>query len=256
MSAKFIPVESFSDYQRWQFAGIDDRESEPDVVPVEDELEQQDLPEQIAEPPESPEPVIEGPSAEDIGRIYHDAHREGYEAGLVEGLETGHAEGFEAGHAEGLEAGQKKGYEEAINSAKPLGVLFDSFSTSVEQVRQEIAKDVVGLALEISRQMLRNALKVKPSLVVPIVKGAMESMPPGAQHPHIHLHPEDATLVKDLLKEDLSHGGWKIIEDHRVERGGCKIETSTAELDATISNRWKRIADALGQDVSWLENDK
>lgn len=253
MSAKFIPVENLHGYQRWQFIGIDDspvelsedvREDSPSLIEAEPDI------------PVEPQAVVEGPSAEDIGRIYHDAHREGYEAGLVEGLEAGHAEGFEAGRVEGLDAGRKAGYDEAVNAAKPLAALFDSFAASVELFNKDIVQDVVGLALEVSRQILRNALQVNPELIAPVVKGAMESMPPGAQHPHIHLHPEDAVLVRDLLKEDLSHGGWKIIEDHRIERGGCKIETSTAELDARLPSRWERIAQALGQDHSWLGNDK
>lgn len=252
MSAKFIPVETLTDYQRWQFAGIGIDET---PEPVVEELLQEE-PEPVLEPAEPEGPKVEGPTAEDIGRIYHDAHREGYEAGLVEGLETGHAEGFEAGHAEGYEAGQKKGHEEAVDAAKPLATLFDSFSSSVEEVRQEIAKDIVSLALEVARQVLKTALKVEPALLIPIVKGAMESMPQGSQHPHIHLHPEDAVLVKELLKEDLSHGGWRVVEDHRVERGGCRIETASAELDATLPGRWMRVTQALQQDSSWFENAK
>lgn len=252
MSAKFIPVETLTDYQRWQFTGI---EAAEDLELADQEFLQEE-PEPIAEPEVAVEPVVEGPTPEDIGRIYHDAHREGYEAGLVEGLETGHAEGFEAGHLEGYEAGQKKGHEEAVAAAKPLSALFDSFSRSVEEVRQEIVMDAASLALEIARQVLRTALKANPALLIPIVKEAMESMPQGSQHPHIHLHPEDAMLVRELLKEDLSHGGWRVVEDHRIERGGCKIETASAELDATLPGRWRRVSQALQQDSSWLDNEK
>lgn len=250
MAAKFIPVEDVTDYQPWHFAGIEQDRGEVETPEPESEF----LPEQ--EVIEEVEPAIELPSAEDIGRIYHDAHREGYEAGLVEGLEAGHAEGFETGHAEGIEAGQKEGFQQAVADAKPLAELFAGFAKAVEVTQQEIGQDVVGLAFDIAHQMLREAIKAKPEVVLTVVKSAIESMPQGIQHPHIHLHPEDVVLVKNLLKDELPHAGWRVMEDHRIERGGCRIECATAELDATVPSRWRRIAAALGQDRSWLENDR
>lgn len=251
MAANYIPLENTHGYRPWQLADLEPVAVEEEVaevaaeeVPVEEEVLL----------PEEPQPQL--PSADDIQRIYHDAHREGYEAGLVEGLEAGHAEGYAAGHAEGLEAGQKKGHEQAVQDAQPLAALFTSFTNAVEEVRQDVTQDVVALALDIAQQMLREALKVKPKLIIPLVKNAMEGMQAGVQHPEIHLHPDDAALVRDLLKAELAHAGWKIVEDHRIERGGCRIACTSAEIDATMPTRWKRIAVALGQNHNWLEHDK
>jgi flagellar assembly protein FliH len=257
MAAKFIPVEELTDYQPWHFAGIEQDQPVNEITSLEAESEfQQEIDTEEPEDAEPAEPALQAPSAEDIGRIYHDAHREGYEAGLVEGLEAGHAEGFEIGHAEGLEAGQKKGYEQAVAEAKPLAELFSGFAKAAEAAQQEIGQDVIRLAFDIARQMLREALKANPAVVLTVVQAAIESMPQGIQHPHIHLHPDDAVLVRNFLKDELPHAGWKVMEDHRVERGGCRIECATAELDATLPTRWKRIAAALGQDHSWLENER
>lgn len=256
MAAKFIPVEDLTDYQPWHFAGIEQEQSVDDASLQEVELESEPAMQDELQEPEDIESEPQTPSAEDIGRIYHDAHREGYEAGLVEGLEAGHAEGYEAGHAEGAEAGHKEGYEQAIAEAKPLAELFASFAKASELAQQGIGQDVIRLALEIARQMLRETLKVRPEMVLTVVQAAIDSMPQGIQHPHIHLHPEDAVLVRNFLKEELPHAGWKVVEDHRLERGGCRIDCATAELDATLPSRWKRIAAALGQDHSWLEHER
>jgi flagellar assembly protein FliH len=257
MAANFIPLESSHGYRPWQLTDLDEVE-----VPVEVEMPPAEIAaeemlveeEELVLPEEPPQPQL--PSADDIGRIYHDAHREGYEAGLVEGLEAGHAEGYAAGHAEGLEAGHKKGYDQAVEDAQPLAALFTGFTTAVEEVRHNITQDAVTLALDIAQQMLREALKAKPKLLIPLVKSALDGMQQGMQHPEIHLNPEDAMLVRDLLKAELASAGWKIIEDHRIDRGGCRIESTTAEIDATMPSRWKRIAAALGQDHTWLEHDK
>ncbi len=245
MAAKFIQVENLHDYHPWNPARIEQNQPVVEELLVEDE---------VIEEPSAPAPEL--PSADDIGRIYHDAHKEGYEAGLVEGLEAGHTEGYEAGHAEGREAGYSKGYEEAVAKAEPLVPLFSSFASAVEEFRQEISTDVVALALDVAKQMLREALLAKPKLLIPVIKSAMDGLPQGAELPQIHLHPLDAALVQDLLKAELAQGAWKIVEDQRIERGGCRIESTTAEIDATMPSRWQRIAAALGQNHTWLENDK
>lgn len=256
MAAKFIPVEEFTDYQPWQFTRIEEGSAVSEMIPadVQPEILQETIDDELEV--EDAEPALQLPTAEDIGRIYHDAHREGYEAGLVEGLEAGHAEGFEAGRVEGFEAGQKKGHEQAVAEAKPLAELFSSFSKAAEVAQQGITQDVIRLAFDIARQMLREAIKANPEVVLTIVQAAIESMPQGVQHPHIHLHPEDALLVRSFLKDEFPHAGWKVQEDHHIERGGCRIECTTAELDATLPSRWRRISAALGQDHSWLENGR
>jgi flagellar assembly protein FliH len=243
MAAKFITVENLHDYHPWNPVRIE-QEQEPVVE------------EPLIEEEETSPPPPELPSADDIQRIYHDAHREGYEAGLVEGLEAGHNEGYEAGHAEGREAGYGKGHEEAVAKAEPLAPLFSSFTSAVEEFRQEISADVVALALDVAKQMLREALAAKPELLIPVVKSAMEGLPQGAELPQIHLHPLDVALVQDLLQAELAQAAWKVVEDQRIERGGCRIESTTAEIDATMPSRWQRIAAALAQNHSWLENGK
>jgi flagellar assembly protein FliH len=38
-----------------------------------------------------------------------------------------------------------------------------------------------------------------------------------------------------------------------MERGGCRIETASNQIDATIGTRWDRITAALGKDTDWLK---
>lgn len=250
MSAKFIPVEHLGDYQPWHFSVIEQKTIAEEMDPAQSESAISSELEEAAVNDKA-----ESATADDIGQIYHDAHREGYEAGLVEGLEAGHMEGFERGHAEGLEAGQKAGLDQITTETKPLLELFSSFSKAVEITRQQIAQDIVTLALDVAREMTREALIIKPELVIAVVKDAIESMPQGIQHPVIYLNPKDSLLIKDMLEEG-SFSEWKVMDDSRIERGGCRIECTTAELDATMPSRWQRIATTLAQDHSWLEHGR
>jgi flagellar assembly protein FliH len=180
------------------------------------------------------------PTAESIERIHQEAHREGYEVG----------------HREGMAAGYEEGRSHVQSEAERLRLLADGLEEALKNFEQELGHELVSLSLEIARQMLTKALKVKPELLLPVVRAAMEGLSQNSQHPQIHLHPEDAMLVREMLSAEHPHAGWKVVEDLRVARGGCRIETSTAELDATLPSRWRLIANALGQDSSWLEDDK
>lgn len=177
------------------------------------------------------------PTAESLERIHQDAHREGYEAG----------------YSEGVAAGYQAGNSLARSEADRFKLLADELELAMKNVEQELGRELVSLALDIARQMLFKALDAKPELLLPVVRAAMESLPQNTQHPHIHLHPDDAILVREMLSAEHPHAGWRVVEDMRVARGGCRIETSTAELDATLPSRWQRIASALGQDRAWLD---
>jgi len=173
------------------------------------------------------------PTAAALEAIHQQAHQEGFQSGFVEGGQAGKAQ--------------------AQDDLKRLQALLAKVTEEISDFEQALGNDLLALALEMSRQMLRQALKVKPELLLPIVRSAMESMPQNTPHPHLHLHPEDAALVRASMQTEMTQGGWKIIEDPRIVRGGCRIETPTSETDATIENRWQRLAAALGQDSSWLD---
>ncbi len=177
------------------------------------------------------------PTAADIEAIHQQAHQEGYQAGFTEGIE----------------AGRRQGEVLVAEEARRLQELLAQMTEAVRDFEQAVGGDLLELALEISRQMLRQALKVKPELLLPIVRGAMENLPQNTAHPHLHLHPDDAALVRARMQTEIAQGGWRVIEDQRLQRGGCRVETLVSETDATIENRWQRLAAGLGQNSSWLD---
>lgn len=177
-------------------------------------------------------------TAEAVEQIHQQAHQEGYDAGF----------------AEGRAAGYRQGQQQAATESRQLQQLIDALQIASQHYSNTLAGELLSLALDISQQMLRQSLKVKPELLLPIVRSAMDALPQHSQHLHLHLHPLDAALVRLHLQNEIASGGWKIIEDQRVARGGCRIETSTAEIDATLHARWQQLAQALGQDVSWLDD--
>jgi flagellar assembly protein FliH len=227
MAGKFTQSEHLTDFMRWSLQNLE-RQPQAEPAPVDE--------------PEAVE-AVNLPTAEEIERIHQAAHKEG----------------FEAGQRDGYEAGLQNGQAEVARQAERLKTLADSFDSALRHFEEELANsvshEILALSLDVAKQMLRHALHVKPELLVPVVRSAMESLPQNVQHPHVHLHPDDAVLIRDIMQAEMAHAGWRIVEDARIMRGGCMIETASAEIDATLPSRWKRIAKALGQDGDWLDQD-
>jgi flagellar assembly protein FliH len=53
------------------------------------------------------------------------------------------------------------------------------------------------------------------------------------------------------LKDELDTLGWNVRTDVAVERGGCRAQAATGEIDATIGTRWERVVTALGKVSQW-----
>lgn len=100
--------------------------------------------------------------------------------------------------------------------------------------------------------MISKALQVNPELIIPIVQEAMRHLPHTSHPPQLILHPDDAKLIHKHLSDQQSQSDWKICEDEKVEKGGCRIKTNGSEIDASTPTRWQQILTTIGQEDNWL----
>ena len=159
-----------------------------------------------------------------------------------------HTHAYEAGRADGLREGAQK----TAHDVQSLRALFAAIESQNHEINQRIAHDVLEVALEVARQMLRQALAVRPEFIVPLIQDALARCVQPAAQATIALNPADAVLVRELLADQLTSGGWRIVEDVNLARGGCQLHTAAVQIDASIETRWKRLAAALGQTGEWL----
>ncbi len=203
-------------YQRWEMNSFGD-----------------DRPSVVARRPQAPEL----PSEEVIAAIRDQASMAGFEAGKA------------AGYDEGLALGRAEAAEELAH----LKALALTFSSALSGADEAIASEMLELALQLSKGMLRTALEVKPELIIPVVREAIGHLPVLQQPALLMLNPADAALVIDSIGDELEKGGWRVIQDAAIGRGGCKVDTATNQIDAQASARWQRLAASLGKNnVEWL----
>jgi flagellar assembly protein FliH len=159
-------------------------------------------------------------------------------------------------HQHAYNAGREDGLREAAcratDEARHLTALLSSIAQKSHEIDQRIAHDVLALALEIARQMLRRTLAVRPEVILDLIHDAQACAAQPVAAATIALNPADAVLVREHIGNDLAAAGWKIIEDATIERGGARLQTAANLVDATVETRWHKLTAALGQDSAWM----
>lgn len=178
------------------------------------------------------------------------------EAGFQQGYQEGLAKGIEQGLAQGLQEGQKQAYDESkavfLEQKRQIQSLISHFEADLNHSREAIAADILKLSLEVAKAMLKTSLPIKPELIIDLIQHILHTLPTLELPAVMILHPTDARLVTTYIGDELTESGWRILEDPAIEPGGCKIDTATNEIDASLENRWQQILQMLNQTNDWL----
>lgn len=161
----------------------------------------------------------------------------------------------EEAYRQGVAAGRQEAAVQAEAERAALKNLSDAFKEMIHEFEQGLANDVLSMSLELTKLIVRHAIRVKPDLVLSVVREAVSSLSGLDGNATVHLNPADAVLLRELAREDPAFADlpWKIIDDAHIERGGCRLETATTEVDATLETRWRRVIAALGREDSWID---
>ena len=160
--------------------------------------------------------------------------------------EEARREGYNAGYA----AGQVAAQEEAGRLARAAA----SLDEALAEFDQQVADELLALAMEIARQVVRDEISARPDVIVKVVYEALSQLP--HQHATIFLHPDDASLVRSYAGDALTHAGHRLLEDVRLNRGDCVLESGSSQSDASLATRWRRVIETLGLSGAWQPKDE
>src|SRR5690606_15424007 len=155
--------------------------------------------------------------------------------------------------AEAREAGLKEGRAQARQEVERLAKAAAQAEALAGQEAEQLAAEVLDLALELARQMVRTELKVRRETLLAVVREALDCLPHATTGAQLQMNPADVDLVRAHAGEELKAGAVRLVEDHRIEPGGCRIVSAACEVDATLATRWKRLVATLGVDHNWLD---
>ena len=153
--------------------------------------------------------------------------------GLADLQAEAHKEAFE----QGLEEGRQAGRAEVKAQVDRLAGMFYDLAKPFEALDAEVERELLTLAMALARQIVRRELKADPTQIIGIIREAIAALPVATRDVRVHLHPEDATVVKQHLAPTENERAWAIIEDPVMARGGCQITTNTSRIDARLETR-------------------
>ena len=153
-------------------------------------------------------------------------------------------EARERGLAQGMGAGEES-YRAKLGRV-------DSLSAQLQEEREgffdRIEPELVRLAVSIAEKILDQELELRPELVVDMVRSAMKRLR-DRERLIVRVNPRDFEQVRsardDLIGAVDGVRKLEVVEDRRVDPGGCVIESQNGTLDARIRTQVGEITRAL-----------
>lgn len=216
--SRFVPREEIDGVSAWQFSAMDDTE-----VPHQEAL---------------------APEADPMD---HSSVQEALEAAYNEGYAAGHEAGTQETH-KALEAEVKKAMDD---TAVRMGELLHSMTDQLLSSEQTIARQMLDLACELARQVVRQELKTNTRHLRAVIGEALEMMIDDGLPAAIHMNPDDLSTMQAALLETLGENAPEFIADPTITPGGCLVKSPSTTVDASIEKRWMRAMGNLGLDATW-----
>ena len=166
-------------------------------------------------------------------------------AGRLEALQK---DAYEEAWKKGLADGEAAGREAVRERCEHLDSLLDSLSQPFETLDDEVEHQIVDLAMLVARQLFRREIRADPTHIIGVVREALKILPAASRQVEVHLHPDDATLVRESLAMSDRQPAWQIVEDALLSRGGCHVTTENSQIDATAESRLNALITSIAGD--------
>jgi flagellar assembly protein FliH len=150
-------------------------------------------------------------------------------------------EGFRQGQKDGQEMG-RRGLEEIIQR---LEKMLASLVEEKEALYQRRERELVELALLLSKKIVGQELTIQPEAIRDLVAEGFRHLA-DAEQLKLRVHPQDYKLLAHHAQESWPPG-LELIPDGTLTPGGFRLETERGELDGTLETRWANINEAIAK---------
>ena len=150
--------------------------------------------------------------------------------------------------ASGIEAGKKQAEEDFENSAQTLLCICTELDALRETILRNSSGEMKELVIAISEKIIRHSVLEQDDTIIATIKDAI-NLAVKSDEFEIQVNPDDLAVVQKFKQEILdSISGLENIvlkPDPSLERGGCKLESSSCTVDASMTSQIKVIHDSI-----------
>ena len=225
--SRFIPSEEVGDFTQWKFGAVDGSD------PVEPEAE--------------PEVAPATPEVDEAAQ----------QALVQQACDDAYAEGLAQGQAETALEWQRRMDDyiahQGSDTAQRLRGVMQALDASLSDMQQQMAQQLLELACDIARQVVRQELSVNPNALQPVVREAVGMIVTEGRPAMVRLNPADMAALEQPLREEIDAPGVQWMPDAAVAPGDCLVESAGTVVDGSLDKRWQRAIAALGLQSPWNE---
>lgn len=218
--SKFIPGEEIRDFASWRFDEVGDKSRLKTM----------------------PEPKPETP-AEDDQTLAEKYRQQGF------------AEGFVQASAQAkLEAQREINdfiSQQGAASAQEMAAMISALRERLTLIEQGAAQQVLLLACELTRQILRREVQVPAKAMLPVIQEALAEVLVESKVKRLRVNPLDMTHLYEPLSHALADTPVTLVPDAAIDRGGFVLEAAQVTVDGTMEGRWQRAIGSLGLSLPW-----
>ncbi len=175
----------------------------------------------------------------------------GDDPAYLAGRRRGQREGFR----QGVEATQKQATRDRARDRgaadQSLGARAAQLAASLGEqfaaLEQSVADELVDLAIEIARHTLRKAIVTDREAIVTVVQEAVSSLIDERSTYTVLVNPADLAQVEGAIGPALQQRNGRVAADASITRGGCRVLSPVADVDATVATRWQRVLASIGR---------
>lgn len=163
-------------------------------------------------------------------------------------------EAYEKGFAQGERDGQELGQKRIETALEPFHLLLQEMNRLPKDLHRKLERELIQLILAIVRKILHQDSLLPEQTIMKTLQEAFRFVVE-RKKVLIHLNPKDFAHLNahpDFLPFSMDgegSAGIKLLADPAVQRGGCFLETTYGDIDATLDGQLEQITSAL-----WSKN--
>ena len=157
---------------------------------------------------------------------------------------------YDQGFAQGEKDGYELGETRARKIIEKIESLYDEMIRLKSGLVREYEKDLLATIFAIAEKVVHTHLALNETAVKDNILAALDLVAE-KREATLKINPDDFEYVEklrpELFSENMHVKSIMITSDPAVTRGGCKMETSNGDVDATIESQLKIIQQSLSE---------
>ena len=155
-------------------------------------------------------------------------------------------------YEKGFVQGEKDGFEVGQRRLEPMIHQFENILLELERQQKDLyriyEKEMLQLALSMGKKLFHDGVLFHEEAIIATLQEAFQQVI-DRKRIVVHLHPMDHQYLLNhpggfpFLHEEGE--GVRIIVDSSISRGGCLLETSFGEIDATLESQFDEIVSLI-----------